>query len=115
MDDLALQTCVPCRGGMPPLDEAAARELLHQTPGWELLEVGKRLTRRFKLADFRTAMAFAQGSGEICEREWHHADISFGWAYCQVLLYTHKIGGLHQNDFVVAAKINQMAEQKGWL
>lgn len=102
---LASKQCVPCRGGVPPLDRAQAETYLKDTPGW-VLQDGTRIQRRFKFNDFVSALAFVNRVGELAEREGHHPDIAFGWGYCDVTLYTHKIKGLHENDFIMAAKIN---------
>ena len=103
---LDAKTCVPCRGGIPPLDRSQAEKLLAEAPGWTLGDGATRLTRRFMFPDFATAMAFVQRVGDIAEAEGHHPDISFGWGYAEVVFYTHKIKGLHENDFIMAAKVN---------
>ena len=106
---LTSKTCVPCRGGIPPLDDAEARAFLDQTPGWELIDGATRIRRTFTLGDFAEAMALVQKVGDLAEDEGHHPDIAFGWGYCTVLFYTHKIKGLHENDFIMAAKVNALA------
>ena len=108
--DLTQQTCVPCRGGIDPIKPSPARELLASTPGWELLDDATKIRRDFKLADFAATLAFVNKVGDLAEAEGHHPDITFGWGYCSVLFYTHKIKGLHQNDFIMAAKVNDIAE-----
>ena len=110
MNDLTQKTCVPCHGGIDPLEEAPARELLASTPGWELLDGATKLRRDFELADFAKTLDFVNQIGALAEAEGHHPDISFGWGYCNVIFYTHKIKGLHQNDFIMAAKVNELAE-----
>lgn len=107
--DLTQKTCVPCRGGVPPLEPSAAGELLASTPGWELLDDATKIRRDFKLADFAATLEFVNRVGALAESEGHHPDITFGWGYCSVLFYTHKIKGLHQNDFIMAAKVNELA------
>lgn len=101
-------TCVPCQGGIPPLDAKEATALLQQTPGWELIDNATRLRRSFEHATFMAALDFATEVGELAEVENHHPDICFGWGYCTVTFYTHKIGGLHKNDFIMAAKVNDL-------
>lgn len=103
------QSCVPCRGGIPPLSAPEAAQFLQQTPGWELIDDATRIRRTFRFDKFVPAMAFAQKVGELAEKQGHHPDITFGWGYCTVLFYTHKIRGLHENDFVMAAKVNALA------
>lgn len=108
MDTLAEKTCEPCRGGVPPMTVETAGEMLAQTPGWEIAGEPMRIVRRFPFKDFAEALAFVNRVGAIAEAEQHHPDIHFGWGYCTVELYTHKIKGLHQNDFIMAAKINDL-------
>jgi 4a-hydroxytetrahydrobiopterin dehydratase len=110
MTGLTEKTCVPCRGGVPPLSTAEARGLLVQTPGWELRENGTRLERAYKLKNFREARGFVDRVGALAETEGHHPDITFGWGYATISLHTHKIKGLHENDFIMAAKIDQLRE-----
>ena len=106
---LTSKTCVPCRGGIPPLEESQAQALLDQTPGWELIDDATKIRRTFKLGDFAESMALVNKVGDLAEDEGHHPDIAFGWGYCTVLFYTHKIKGLHENDFIMAAKVNALA------
>jgi 4a-hydroxytetrahydrobiopterin dehydratase len=101
---LSAKTCLPCRGGIPPLSYAQAVPFLEQVPAWEL--GGDRIERHFEFADFAAALDFVNRVGELAEEEGHHPDISFGWGYVEVVLYTHKIKGLHENDFIMAAKID---------
>lgn len=103
---LERKTCVPCRGGIAPMEAAEAERMLRQTPGWELIEHATKIRRTFRFDTFAPAMAFALRVGEIAEQEGHHPDITFGWGYCTVQFHTHKIDGLHENDFVMAAKVN---------
>ena len=108
--NLSDKSCVPCRGGVSKLPIDAAQELLAQTPGWGLILEGTRLERRFTFKNFAMALDFVNQVGAVAETEAHHPDISFGWGYATIVMYTHKIGGLHENDFVMAAKINQVYE-----
>ena len=105
---LSEKTCVPCQGGMTPLNVEQAQGFILDTPGWELLEQASKIARRFTFKDFMAAMAFAQKVGQLAEQEFHHPDITFGWGYCSVVFFTHKINGLHENDFIMAAKTNQL-------
>ena len=109
MSELASRSCTPCKGGMPPLSPDEASDLLGSAPGWTLEDEARRLERDFKFKNFSAALAFVNRVGEIAEAEGHHPDIAFGWGYARITLFTHKIGGLHENDFIVAAKINQVA------
>ncbi len=80
--------------------------MLRQTPEWELLDDGSRIKRTFTFKDFAAAFEFVTGVSELAETEGHHPDISFGWGYATISLQTHKIKGLHENDFIMAAKID---------
>ena len=108
MSGLAQATCVPCRGGVPTLTDAEIAALLPQVPGWRVAEVGgvPRIQREFTFKDFRTAMDFAVRVGELAEREQHHPDIHLSWGKVMVETWTHKIQGLHENDFILAAKVD---------
>jgi 4a-hydroxytetrahydrobiopterin dehydratase len=110
---LAEKTCVPCRGGVTPLAEDEARGYLAETPGWTISAGGERIERRFKYKDFASAMEFARAVGELADREGHHPDIAVGWGYCGISFQTHKIRGLHENDFIMAAKVNALAGEGG--
>ena len=111
MEGLAGKSCVPCRGGIPPLTEAEARAFLSRTPGWSLAENGTRLQRLFEFRDFVAAMEFVNRVADIAEHEGHHPDIAIHWNKVDLVLWTHKIGGLHENDFILAAKINRLLEE----
>ena len=106
---LTAKSCVPCSGGIPPLTRGEAEGLLSQTPGWTLNETATKIERRFGFGNFADALDFANRVGALAEIEGHHPDITFGWGYCEVLFYTHKIKGLHENDFIMAAKVNGLA------
>jgi 4a-hydroxytetrahydrobiopterin dehydratase len=106
---LVEKTCTPCRGGIPPLTRAEAEELLPQAAEWALMDNAQRIEKTFRFGNFREALAFVQKVGELAEAEGHHPDISFGWGYGTVSLRTKKIKGLHENDFIMAAKINRLA------
>ncbi len=105
---LAAKTCEPCRGGIPPMTPDEAKAQLDQVPGWELNADATRIERSFSFGNFRTALDFVNEVGELAEGEGHHPEIHFGWGYCRIEIYTHKIGGLHENDFILAAKINDL-------
>ena len=104
------KTCAPCRGGIPPLTASVAKELLAEAPAWTLAADAHEIERTFRFPNFQKAMAFVVKIGELAEAEGHHPDIRFGWGYATVSLHTHKIKGLHENDFIMAAKINRLAE-----
>lgn len=108
MDELQSKTCTPCRGGIPRLSVIEAEQYLEQTPGWTLKDDALRIERRFEFKDFGAAMRFVVWVGELAEREGHHPDISFGWGWATIAWQTKKIGGLHENDFIMAAKTDQL-------
>jgi 4a-hydroxytetrahydrobiopterin dehydratase len=109
--ELAARSCTPCRGGVPPLGHDEAIALQRQVPNWSLLEEGRRIERRFKFKNFADAFAFVMRAAELAEAEGHHPDISFGWGHATVSLQTHEIKGLHENDFIIAAKLDRIATQ----
>jgi 4a-hydroxytetrahydrobiopterin dehydratase len=108
---LASRSCVPCRKGTPALSETQARELASEIPAWTLAEGAKRLERRFEFEDFAAAMRFVNRVAEVAEAEQHHPDIAIHWNKVELTLWTHAIGGLHENDFVVAAKVDELLEE----
>ncbi len=110
MSDLKDRSCVPCREGAPTLTAEETARLLPRVPGWRVAEVDGvlRLRRVFDFPDFRTAMEFAVRVGEVAEREQHHPDLHVAWGRVAVETWTHKIGGLHENDFILAAKIDAL-------
>jgi 4a-hydroxytetrahydrobiopterin dehydratase len=97
---------------MPPLAASEAQALAAQVPQWELGEEARVLTRTFRFPSFREALAFVVHVGELAEAERHHPDICFGWGRATVSLQTKKIKGLHENDFIVAAKIDRLQAQR---
>jgi 4a-hydroxytetrahydrobiopterin dehydratase len=108
-DDLSAKTCTPCRGGVPPLTAVEAEKLLQQEPGWVLEDDARRIERSFKFKDFKEALDFVARVGNLAEVESHHPDISFGWGWAKVAWQTKKIKGLHENDFIMAAKTSKLA------
>lgn len=106
--DLSASSCVPCRGGIPALEPPRARELLDRVPTWELSPPADRLARSFQFRDFVEAMAFVNRVAAVAEAEGHHPDIEIHWNTVRLVLWTHKIGGLHENDFIMAAKIDTL-------
>jgi 4a-hydroxytetrahydrobiopterin dehydratase len=105
---LAAKSCTPCRGGVPPLapDEVSAHQ--RQTPDWSVQDE-QRIERTFKFRNFAEAFGFVRQVADLAEAEGHHPDISFGWGYVTVSLQTKKIKGLHENDFIMAAKLDHIA------
>jgi 4a-hydroxytetrahydrobiopterin dehydratase len=105
---LADKSCVPCKGGVPPLDESEQRRLLGELGpnGWQVVD-GHHLTKAYKFPDFAAALAFVNRIGEIAEAEGHHPDLTLGWGKVEVTTWTHSIDGLTESDFVLAAKFDR--------
>jgi 4a-hydroxytetrahydrobiopterin dehydratase len=107
--DLLGKHCVPCEGGTEPFSRGQAEELLPAVPGWRLLEgEPAKIGRTFKRKDFADAMTFMNGMAAIADDEGHHPDVCISWNKVTVELVTHAIGGLSENDFILAAKINEL-------
>ena len=101
------KNCVPCRGGIPPLEGEAIGKFLQEVNAWEAVDE-HHLVKSFRFKNFRTALDFVNGVGELAEREWHHPDLALAWGKVDIKIYTHKIDGLSQNDFILAAKIDHL-------
>ena len=106
---LAEKTCTPCRGGVPPLTPQEAEGYHVQAPDWALRDDATRIERTYKFKNFAEALAFVRKAGDLAEAEAHHPDISFGWGYATISLRTKKIKGLHENDFIMAVKLDRLA------
>jgi 4a-hydroxytetrahydrobiopterin dehydratase len=106
--------CIPCQGGEATVTEEEMAELKPKVPEWQVVEQAgvKRLKRVFKFDDFAQALAFTNRVGEIAEEEGHHPVLVTEWGRVTVTWWTHKIGGLHQNDFIMAAKTDQLYESE---
>lgn len=106
--DLTTETCVPCKGDIPALNDSDIAALHKSVSEWEVSEDLTRISRRFLFKNFAQALDFVTQIGTIAEEQNHHPDILFGWGYAHVSLQTHAIGGLHKNDFIVAARIDAL-------
>jgi 4a-hydroxytetrahydrobiopterin dehydratase len=111
--ELARERCVACRRDAPPVGDAELAELAPQVPDWEIVEVDgvRRLERVFTFNDFAAAMRFASAVAAVAEEEGHHPALLVEWGKTTVTWWTHKIGGLHHNDFVMAAKTDALAAE----
>jgi len=107
MTDLSSKTCVPCRGGISPLAGAELAALANQVPQWKVID-GHHISRAFEFPDFVKALAFVNRVGEIAESQGHHPDILLGWGKAEITTWTHKINGLTESDFILAAKIDKL-------
>ena len=102
---LASRDCVPCRGGVPPLKGDEITPLHSQLEGWEVVNE-HHLKKEFKFKDFKGTQTFVDQICDLAEEQWHHPDICFGWGRAEVTIWTHKIDGLTESDFILAAKID---------
>lgn len=105
--NLVDQKCVPCEGGIDPMTKSDAEAMMDfHLRGWTLSKDAKFISKKYSFKDFARALAFVNKIGKIAESEGHHPDIELGWGRVKVTLTTHAIGGLSQNDFILAAKID---------
>jgi 4a-hydroxytetrahydrobiopterin dehydratase len=107
MSELAERQCVPCRGGVPPMKGEQINEMSSQLPDWQVVNE-HHLQRAYSFKDFREALDFVNRIGELAEEQGHHPDICFGWGKADITIWTHKIDGLTESDFVLAAKIDKL-------
>ena len=110
MNDLAKKRCIPCESGFPPLNYKEIHKYIKKVDGWDAKKRDEIyfLERNFKFNNFSESQKFVNEVGNISETEGHHPDISFGWGYAKIQIFTHKIKGLVESDFILAAKINQI-------
>jgi 4a-hydroxytetrahydrobiopterin dehydratase len=107
--ELAKKQCIPCKGGVPPLKGADLEKLHRQLHAdWKVVD-GHHLERPFKFKNFREALAFTNQVGELAEDQGHHPDINLGWGKVKLTVWTHKIGGLTESDFIFAAKVDELS------
>ncbi len=107
MSELSAKTCVPCRGGVPALKGDQITPLLSQLLGWQVVDE-HHLSRQYTFGDFVTALAFVNKVGDVAEEQSHHPDIHLTWGKVGVEIWTHKIDGLTESDFILAAKIDEL-------
>ena len=111
MDDLLKKKCQPCEGGVVPFDISEIHKYQKKVDGWDILKDKKEiffLKKKFNFKNFVVSQKFINKVGQISEDEGHHPDISFGWGYAEIKITTHAIEGLSENDFILAAKIDQI-------
>ena len=111
IEALKKRKCVPCMEGTPAMTAEEASSLTNQLRGWELKE-GKKIRKHISFPDFRSAWKFLDRVAEIAEEEDHHPDLHLSWGKLEIELWTHKAGGLTENDFILAAKIDGIAKQQ---
>jgi 4a-hydroxytetrahydrobiopterin dehydratase len=107
VSELATKQCVPCRGGVPPLKGNDLTALEKQVEGWRVIDE-HHIIKTYKFPDFRKALEFTNRVGELAEKQGHHPDIYLAWGKVEVKIWTHKIDGLTESDFILAAKIDQL-------
>jgi 4a-hydroxytetrahydrobiopterin dehydratase len=107
-EQLADKKCVPCRGGTPPLKGKELEALLKSIPKWTVTKE-HHLTREYKFPDFAKALEFVNKVGAVAEEQGHHPDILLAWGKAEITLWTHKIDGLTESDFIMAAKIDRIS------
>ena len=111
MSDLLDKKCVPCEGGISPFDISEIHKYQKKVDGWNVSKDDKKiyfLEKKFTFKNFITSQDFINKVGKISEKEGHHPDISFGWGYAEIIITTHAIEGLSENDFILAAKIDRI-------
>ncbi len=115
MSTLAAESCVPCRGGIPPLGDAEIAEPLTQVPDWQVIRSGEipRLQRVFRFKNFVEALDFTNRVGALAEAQGHHPLLITEWGRVTVQWWTHAIRGLHRNDFIMAARTDRLWEERG--
>ena len=111
MEDLSKKKCVACEGNIPPFDKSEIHKYLKKVDDWDVKSNEDKsyfLIKNFKFKNFEESLNFVNKVGEIGEQENHHPDISFGWGYCKIKIFTHAIKGLAESDFILAAKIDKL-------
>ena len=111
MTELSDKKCVACEGDIPPFDKEEIHKYLKKVDGWNVKSNKNKsyfLIKEFKFKNFLDSQSFVNKVGAIAEQEGHHPDISFGWGYCKITIYTHAIKGLAESDFILAAKIDKI-------
>ena len=107
MVDLASRECVPCRGGVPPLGGQEIQNFVKELDGWEVVRE-HHLRKSYEFKNFREALEFVNRTGELAEEQGHHPDIYLAWGRVEITIWTHKIDGLTESDFILAAKIDKL-------
>jgi len=107
MSNLAKKQCTPCKGGMPSLTKEAAAALLNDLSGWQIIQ-DHHLSKEFAFENFVTALEFVNSVGAVAEEQGHHPDIYLTWGKARIDIWTHKIDGITESDFILAAKIDNL-------
>ena len=109
MSDLANKTCIPCQGGVPPLNKDECITLLKSLDDWNMNGEANRLSKSFSFKDFNQAMELAVKIGKMADEQWHHPELKVGFGHLDIEVWTHKINGLVESDFIFCAKVDEIA------
>ena len=112
MSDLHEKSCIPCKGGIPPFEISEIHKYLKKVDGWDVKKKEGEtyfLEKNFNFKNFLESQNFINKVGDIAEKEGHHPDIWFGWGYAKIKIFTHAIKGLHESDFILAAKVDRIS------
>ena len=111
--DLHNKNCIPCKGGIPPFEISEIHKYLKKVDGWDVKKTEDEtyfLEKKFNFDNFLKSQKFVNKVGDIAEKEGHHPDIVFGWGYAKIQIFTHKIKGLVESDFILAAKVDKILD-----
>ena len=111
MEELYKKKCIACDGNKPPFDTKTIQKYLKNIDGWKVKSFKKKiyyLEKKFKFKNFMESQKFINKTGSIAEKESHHPDITYGWGYAKIKIFTHAINGLAESDFILAAKIDKI-------
>ncbi len=111
--DFTTKKCVPCEGGVPKMSPAEVEQALRSLDGWDARDGSTQLHKHYRFKDFRQSMRFVNALAALAEGEGHHPDFTVHYSTVDVTLWTHAIGGLSENDFIVAAKLDALPESRG--
>ena len=112
MTDLSNKKCIPCEGNIPPFDKSEIHKYLKKVDGWDVKKDNNAsyyLFKDYKFKNFKESQNFIKKVGDLAEQENHHPDLSFGWGYCKIKIFTHAIQGLAESDFILASKIDKIS------
>tara|TARA_B100001123_G_C15225511_1_gene993004 strand:+ start:149 stop:481 length:333 start_codon:yes stop_codon:yes gene_type:complete len=108
MSDLINKKCTPCSGNTPKLSKKEIETIILKIDNWKINDNYEMIFKKFSFKNFKDAITFANVVGDLSEKEGHHPDISLGWGYCLIMIHTHAIKGLSDNDFILASKIDKI-------
>jgi len=113
MSELAKKTCIPCQGGVPPLEKEQCKKMMELlNDDWQLSEEANKLRLSLTFDNFEKPMQLAQDIGQMADEQWHHPELHIGYGHLDVEVWTHKIDGLVESDFIFAAKVDEIRREK---